>query len=569
MKFIKLLISILIISTHISFFYISVVLAKDYRKLIESEESIKLICFVDSDTQGYFNDKQINNIFNLYKYYDKKDVKFKIIDIGQGNVYADKCKDIVPFDKISKEDARKLKIVYAPSVVLIASDGKEERLIGYNDFHVLDGKITKLLAARDTKTTSLSKNSSKPKDVSQYEENYRKRIADSLLNKKDYSSEQTATDTQLISAFKESILKAQSGSADAQFELGYNYYEGRGCRKDYKKAFYWYKEAANQNHAKAAYYLGIMFEKGKGIEPNEEVAVEFYRMALDKGNRNAILPLVHLEKKLITSKKSIFIIDTYFQKGKNLNISDKEVIFYKAALLGEKTSANEFTETKKPLSISDVYFAKALDLLKTNDSWESYWDYKQMKLHNRRNPKHKDRHAKAYREFYKAASAGHTEANVYLGAMNMQELITTHDKLKAITFFQTAADKGSVMGIILLAHIYEKGDIIKQDYKKASDLYRKATKAGIESKPKAMPYFKWLIFKAKGGDINALFRAGTILLNQGHFFKAYRFFDICVRQNHKHANKYMEFIEKRELIDGEYKSQFAKQWINKYYYQKS
>ena len=53
---------------------------------------------------------------------------------------------------------------------------------------------------------------------------------------------------------------ADQGLAEAQFNLGWMYYKGRGVRQDYAEAVRWYRQAAAQGHASAQTLLGIMHE---------------------------------------------------------------------------------------------------------------------------------------------------------------------------------------------------------------------------------------------------------------------------------------------------------------------
>ena len=48
---------------------------------------------------------------------------------------------------------------------------------------------------------------------------------------------------------------AEQGYADAQYELGLCYYEGRGVEQNYKKAIEWWLKAAEQNHSSSQWYL--------------------------------------------------------------------------------------------------------------------------------------------------------------------------------------------------------------------------------------------------------------------------------------------------------------------------
>ena len=56
------------------------------------------------------------------------------------------------------------------------------------------------------------------------------------------------------------------GAADAQFVRGAMYVEGRGVKRDDKRALYWYEKSAKQGRADPQYNLGVMYEQGRGTE---------------------------------------------------------------------------------------------------------------------------------------------------------------------------------------------------------------------------------------------------------------------------------------------------------------
>ena len=59
-----------------------------------------------------------------------------------------------------------------------------------------------------------------------------------------------------VKALKEWKSLAEGGNAGVQFNLGLMYSNGNGVPQDYKEAVYWYRLAAEQEHAKAQYNLG-------------------------------------------------------------------------------------------------------------------------------------------------------------------------------------------------------------------------------------------------------------------------------------------------------------------------
>ena len=86
--------------------------------------------------------------------------------------------------------------------------------------------------------------------------------------------------------------QAQAGNIRAQSELGDLYLFGEQDNEvDYKKAFYWYKKAADQGDAKSQYNLAIMYLNGYGIEMNKSKAVEYYRKSAEQGDSDSQLQL--------------------------------------------------------------------------------------------------------------------------------------------------------------------------------------------------------------------------------------------------------------------------------------
>ena len=84
-------------------------------------------------------------------------------------------------------------------------------------------------------------------------------------------------------AFKEWQPLADQGDADAQYNLGLMYGNGRGVLKDDKQAVKWYRKAADQSVAEAQYNLGWMYANGKGVLKDDKEAVKWYRKAADQG----------------------------------------------------------------------------------------------------------------------------------------------------------------------------------------------------------------------------------------------------------------------------------------------
>lgn len=81
---------------------------------------------------------------------------------------------------------------------------------------------------------------------------------------------------------------AQSGDAQAQFELGEFYYDGKNTPQDLNKALSYFEQASLQGHAQAQYLLGTMFFRGEGVAANNVQAYIVLKMAAVNGAEDAL-----------------------------------------------------------------------------------------------------------------------------------------------------------------------------------------------------------------------------------------------------------------------------------------
>ena len=77
----------------------------------------------------------------------------------------------------------------------------------------------------------------------------------------------------------ELIKKAEAGDANAQFQLGLAFEDGKDVDQDDKAAVDWYRKSAAQGFAKAENSLGVMYSRGHGVPRDKEQAFSWYRKA--------------------------------------------------------------------------------------------------------------------------------------------------------------------------------------------------------------------------------------------------------------------------------------------------
>ncbi len=80
-------------------------------------------------------------------------------------------------------------------------------------------------------------------------------------------------------------LPARQGDANAQFNLGLLYTDGKDLPRDYATARYWHRKAARQGHSAARYSLALMHHKGLGIPRDEARTARWYKLAAARGHQ--------------------------------------------------------------------------------------------------------------------------------------------------------------------------------------------------------------------------------------------------------------------------------------------
>src|ERR1700687_3622035 len=80
-------------------------------------------------------------------------------------------------------------------------------------------------------------------------------------------------------AFREWKAAAEAGQAEAQFDLGVLYAQGRGVQRDLNEASNWNRKAADQGNAEAEFALGQLYSRGWGIPRDEIDELRWFQMA--------------------------------------------------------------------------------------------------------------------------------------------------------------------------------------------------------------------------------------------------------------------------------------------------
>jgi localization factor PodJL len=117
---------------------------------------------------------------------------------------------------------------------------------------------------------------------------------------------------------------AASGDANALFEIGARFSDGRGVGTDHAEAAKWYRLAAERGLAPAQYRLGNLLEKGTGVQRNLPEAMTFYRKAAGAGNASAMHNLAVLYASGAAGQPDYAAAAEWFRKAADHGVADSQ-----------------------------------------------------------------------------------------------------------------------------------------------------------------------------------------------------------------------------------------------------
>ena len=216
--------------------------------------------------------------------------------------------------------------------------------------------------------------------------------------------------------------KAETGDAQAQYDLGIAWIEGRYEQKaDEKTGMAWIAKSADAGNAMAQYDLAVAYRLGHGVKPDAAQALIWYEKAADQGRDEARAVVCH----------------AYTQSPTVRPDWPKALPYCKTA--AEKGDAG-------------AQYALGLAYLEgrgiTPDT------------------------ALALTNLKKAADQGHAAALTELGQVYMIGDLAPQDYTESLNLFKKAARRGDRQAVRLLAKQYETGLGTSVDIGRATRLYR-------------------------------------------------------------------------------------------------
>ncbi|HLX72867.1 MAG TPA: tetratricopeptide repeat protein [Verrucomicrobiae bacterium] len=83
------------------------------------------------------------------------------------------------------------------------------------------------------------------------------------------------------------MTQAERGDANAQFDLGLRFANGKGPGQDYSQAAQWYLKAAEQSHVLAQFNLAVMYAEGQGMPVDKDQSLLWLGRAAKLGDAAA------------------------------------------------------------------------------------------------------------------------------------------------------------------------------------------------------------------------------------------------------------------------------------------
>lgn len=264
------------------------------------------------------------------------------------------------------------------------------------------------------------------------------------------------------SAFELFKKAAKKDNAVAEAYLG-EYYSKGYVRKDLKRSFYWYKQAALNGHADAQYNVGVSYEKGVGVAKDSEQAFAWYRQAAENGCDEAQYDLAEAYDK-----------GTFFEQN-----DEKAFQWYlSAAENGHALAMHNLgccyyngQGTQKNLNKAREWWEKAIE----KGCSESCLQLGNMYYYGIGTDLN---YEKGVEYFQKAANNANAFNNLGIACMDGKFLPV--DNALAVDYFNRAIDAGSAQGCYNLGRCYEIGAGVERNLEEAAKLYLKAIEGGVK-----------------------------------------------------------------------------------------
>lgn len=313
---------------------------------------------------------------------------------------------------------------------------------------------------------------------------------------------------------------ANAGSTDAMVSLGNIYSKGRyGVAKREKKAFGYYKKAAELGDDNGMFYLGLCYCYGIGTEKDFEKALEWYERAAESGNLSAYSALgdkfmdsdfgcPDYERAMAYYQAGSqagydycsWLIGEMYRNGRGVAQDYEEAArWYRLAMeqgypesliydqlteMGIPNEGTGFAQAKAAYLNGDIDRAIELLVPLANDGdadAQALWgemlfaQYLDSGLNDAEG-------LELARQMYQlAADQGNAAGLFGLGSILYFYSDDADSKASGLEYLKSAADKGDLDARALMGHLYFYGIDVEQSYRTAFAMLAQPSESGIKS----------------------------------------------------------------------------------------
>ncbi|WP_133014315.1 tetratricopeptide repeat protein [Clostridium cuniculi] len=318
--------------------------------------------------------------------------------------------------------------------------------------------------------------------------------AEKEIFKKYLSTSENVTQKNISKVFEKKVdeIEEKEEVTRQLLEKGENYYFGRGVKKDNKKAYKYFLDAAKYKDEYAETYLGLFYDKGIAVRKNYEIAYQWYYKAAIKGNAFAQYSLGVLYSEgngVIKDYNKAFI---WFQKSAENDYVGAYYQLGRAYYNGlgvDKDEEKAFKWHKKAAENNLAASQYALSLMYKNGEGCD------------------ENLVSAYYWVERAAENDYEDAYYVVGRSYLEGICVEVNYKKAFYYLSKGYLALDTNCIESLAEMYLKGLNVKKDVYTALELYNRALEFGDRS-----IYFK----VGKVYEDEGLINQAISIYNQGH-----------------------------------------------------
>lgn len=260
---------------------------------------------------------------------------------------------------------------------------------------------------------------------------------------------------------KKTSKDTQTQTKENIFLQALNYYEGKGIKQDYAKAFAHFELALKQGYLESQYYLAICHEIGLGTKSDKKKALEYYYRAAIQNNDKAQLFIGNYYNQQNSSeakKKAIYWYELSSKCG------NKEASQILELLYSKNNNSKEKIEQKPKTQKPSAKKTTAKTTIKTTT-----------KTTTTENASSQNPYTTCY---LKATCENDAKAQYELALLFQSGKYIQKNEKQAFCFFEKSANQNYIPAKIELAKCYTIGSGTGKNLKKAFDLYQIAANAG-------------------------------------------------------------------------------------------